>query len=259
MKKGDDKVIAELHNKIGENTISYEKSEDELTGNFFGSLRYMPFNKGMKEIITKTIYPDNLADFIKCVNLEEWSSCIKFWPRYEEDNKRTEMDVVIDLGEVILGIEVKYHSGLSSDDDINEIQQEADSCNQISREVKLLDKVGADKKKILILLADQLACDDIYNNVIHRINKGEVHIGYISWQKVLGTLDDIKELNPYESLIIEDLRELLIKKGFEQFKNFNVDIQVDKSYWSFDNTFNLNLDYDFKAEISKEDYYEFGE
>lgn len=41
-------MIAELHNKISSNSsVNYERSEDELTGNFFGTLRYMPFNKGM--------------------------------------------------------------------------------------------------------------------------------------------------------------------------------------------------------------------
>lgn len=258
MKKGADNVIAELHNKVGGNAVSYERSEDELTGNFFGMLRYIPFNKGMKQVITKTIYPNNLADFIEGIDVEEWSSCIKFWPRYEEDDKHTEMDGVIDLGDIILGIEVKYRSGISSDDDINEKEQEMDSCNQLSREAKLLDKIGGSKKKVLILVAKQLACDEIYNDAIQRIDNGDVHIGYISWQKILEALDELKDLNPYESLIIEDLRKLLIKKGFEQFKNFNVDIEVERSYWSFDNIFNLNLNYDFKAEISKEDYYEFG-
>ena len=47
-------MIAEIKGKVNrQNTNLTELGEDELTGNFFGSMRYIPFNKGMKKNIEK--------------------------------------------------------------------------------------------------------------------------------------------------------------------------------------------------------------
>ena len=51
-------MIAEISGKVNrQNTNLSELSEDELTGNFFGSLRYIPFDKGMKNILKNSIRP----------------------------------------------------------------------------------------------------------------------------------------------------------------------------------------------------------
>jgi hypothetical protein len=44
-------LIAELHNKISAESNNLERSEDKLTGDFFGTLRYLPFEIGMKPIL----------------------------------------------------------------------------------------------------------------------------------------------------------------------------------------------------------------
>ena len=66
-------MIAEISGKVNrQNTNLSELSEDELTGNFFGSLRYIPFDKGMKnihnafEVVNKTHENvNNLIEFCK--------------------------------------------------------------------------------------------------------------------------------------------------------------------------------------------------
>ena len=43
-------MIAEIHHKV------FSNLEDELTGNFFGTMRYIPFQRGMKQIYMKCIH-----------------------------------------------------------------------------------------------------------------------------------------------------------------------------------------------------------
>ena len=46
-------MIAEIKGKV--------KCEDELTGSFFGNLRYIPFDKGLKKNIVECHSPDRIA------------------------------------------------------------------------------------------------------------------------------------------------------------------------------------------------------
>jgi len=102
-------MIAELHGKISSRgTNLRETSEDNLTGNFFGALRYIPFSKGIKKILLEAIDKSNFNNY----EAEEWAEKIEFWP-YHKDG---ELDLIIDLNLVTIGIEVKYNSGLSSED-----------------------------------------------------------------------------------------------------------------------------------------------
>mgnify|MGYP001019721458 FL=1 len=81
-------MIAELHNKISNSGSNLnEKSEDELTGNFFGCLRYMPFNKGLKKVFLECIRPKELVQYIEPLEVNEWSDKIEFWKRVTNRNR----------------------------------------------------------------------------------------------------------------------------------------------------------------------------
>lgn len=54
-------MIAEIKGKVNkQNTNLTELIEDELTGNFFGNMRYIPFTKGLKKILKNAIRPVEL-------------------------------------------------------------------------------------------------------------------------------------------------------------------------------------------------------
>ncbi len=253
-------MFAELRNKVNSgNTNLDERSEDELTGNFFGNMRYLSFNKGLKKVLCDSIYPKTLAKVIEPIYLNEWSNHIAFWPRYREDDKQTEIDIVIELDELVVGIEVKYLSPLSSDDEIiNEMGQHQESCNQLAREARLLKKISKGRKALLILLAKQVECSKIYENVQSRNIIEGVELGYISWQKVLRALKGLKGLNPYERTIINDVIELLVKKGFEEFEDFKVECSVNKAqYWSFNLKSDKELNFEGQPNVHRGGYYEF--
>ena len=167
-------LIAEIKGKIS-NTGSNlnDRLEDNLTGNVFGTLRYISFEKGLKKILIESISPKNskAIDIIKNINVEGWDSNISFWPY----DKEGELDVLLEFDSCIIGIEVKYLSGISSDDGItNEIilskNEEKESIQQLARESRIISKKAVNREKILILTERRLAMIRILQcvNDMHR-------------------------------------------------------------------------------------------
>lgn len=218
-------MIAEIRGKVNTNNTNLsELREDELTGNFFGSLRYIPFNKGMKKILRNAIRPyelQNVIDsIIDSIDTSYWDDNLFLWDKVHENHAVTELDVRMDFENICIGIEVKYQSGLSSEDDKTDVNVSAEnSRNQLSKEARVLRKIAPDKTKLLLLLADETVCAETIKGVK---SIDEVHLGYISWQEVLVQLKKLTDLNTFEKLIIEDLIELLERKGFLRFDNFNI-------------------------------------
>lgn len=84
-------------------------------------MRYIPFNKGLKKILKNAIRP-------------------------------VELQKRMDSPAIVIGIEVKYRSSLSSEDtEEDESISAENSLNQLSREARGFRQVGADKKKLLLL------------------------------------------------------------------------------------------------------------
>jgi hypothetical protein len=209
-------VIAEIENK---GKWESNNSEDELTGNFFGNLRYLPFNKGLKTIFRSCTGPHGFKEALDSINAEEWADKIYFWRREKEG----EPDVLLDFSSAMILIEVKYNSDLSSP-------------NQLEKYQDLLNNLAGEREKIMVLLAREEDARCIYNSFLNTNTTSSVHFGYITWQKVLDALNDISTLNSFENVIVNDLIKLLEKKGFRGFRNFCISQEVtDKTeVWKFD-------------------------
>lgn len=207
-------MIAELRGKIENN------KEDELTGNFFGTLRYTGFEKILQPLLIKCISPAELANKIKKIRGGYWADKIYFW-HYDSP---TEIDVLLDFEEILIGIEVKYQSGLSGDD-------------QLEREAKILKRKANRREKILILLAPKETCLEIVTKTYRRnifIDFG-INLCYISWEDVLSELKKLT-LTGFDALVADDLIKLLRLKGFESFRSFEFDAELNnaKDFWTFD-------------------------
>lgn len=80
-------MIAEIHGKIssdGSNLI--ERLKDKLTGDIFGSLRYLPYRKGLYQLLSGTKFLNNLhkQQFLESINLvqEEYvDESFSFWQK----------------------------------------------------------------------------------------------------------------------------------------------------------------------------------
>ena len=198
-------MIAERYKKNTE--------EDKLTGHFFGTLRYSGFEKILQPIFVKCIRPTEFSDKIKMIRGGYWADKIYFW-LYDSP---AEIDVLLDFDEILIGVEVKYQSGLSGD-------------NQLEREAEILNQKANGREKILILLAPEKKCREIVKKKKTRrrniFNEFGVNLCSISWEDVSDELTKL-QLKDYDALIAEDLVKLLRLKGFESFRSFDVSVELD--------------------------------
>lgn len=257
-------MIAEIHSKISKSGSNLnDRLEDDLTGNFFGTMRYIPFNKAMKSILTSSVYPSEVAETIKKIDSDFWNDNISFWP-YDTEG---EIDVLLNFPEVIIGIEVKYLSPISSDDGIcndsdtnedNSGQTKLHSIQQLARESRIIYRKGKGKDKILILIADEASCSDIYKDTINRnILENNVQLGILSWQDILTAIKNLNIENNYQQLMLNDLKELLISKGFERFQKFDLDKEIPVEEFLFYDFKGETISFKIDDEVKERDFYEF--
>ncbi|MBJ8072709.1 hypothetical protein [Bacillus cereus] len=247
-------MIAEIHGKVSSDGSNLsERLEDKLTGDIFGSLRYLPYRKGLYQLLSGTKFLNNSHKqlFLESINLvqEEYVyESFSFWQK----RRHSEIDLVLDLGKSVLGIEVKYNSGLSSE---NQLEREAFDLIQINKVVS----------KFLILVGVEPEVNYIVSQVNSR-NKipSTVIFGYLSWQDILEQFITIlysEKMNPPEKLIIQDMVHLLERKGFKRFKDFqnlnSLPIIKKESFFSIDQSEILFLTNFSQAHVERKLYYEF--
>ena len=208
-------MIAEIYHKFSTDL------EDVLTGDFFGSMRYMPFNRGLNQIFKNYAVSEDPQVTHILYNAADDDFNFEFWKRSE--NGLVEIDGFIPLTSVEIGIEVKYRSGLSGGD-------------QLEKEAQVLDEWCNGKEKLLILIGEAEEAKAIYiENKDKRVFR-DVHLAYLSWQDILLGLDQVLISSSYEKKMIEDLKTLLREKGFVSFEGFSIDQPVvDKDIcWTMD-------------------------
>ena len=208
-------MIAEIYHKFSTDL------EDVLTGDFFGAMRYMPFNRGLNQIFKNYAVSEDPQVTHILSNAADDDFNFEFWKRSE--NGLVEIDGFIPLTSVGIGIEVKYRSGLSGGD-------------QLEKEAQVLDEWCNGKEKLLILIGEAEEAKAIYiENKDKRVFR-DVHLAYLSWQDILLGLDQLLISSSYEKKMIEDLKTLLREKGFVSFEGFSIDQPVvDKDIcWTMD-------------------------
>lgn len=210
-------MIAEINGKISSSGSNLtERLEDKLTGDFFGTIRYLPFDKGLKPVLEKTCFsrPENKKHFINILkNVNH--PCYTFWPKHKE----AELDVSLGFEDTIIGIEIKYFSSLSSKDDGKKPDI---SRHQLSRESRVVKSYGK-SKNVLILIAPRQVAEEIYSSAIKYISN-DILFGHLSWEDIYNVIEGLNKKDccssfPY-SIILSDILKLLKRKGFERFKSF---------------------------------------
>lgn len=165
----------------------------------------------------------------------------------------------------MIGIEVKFLSGLSSDDDVvNGVDDDQEiqlSVNQLARESRILSRKGQGKQTLLLFIADRKACKNVYENIVQRgiIEQG-VDFGYVSWQEILRELKHLVITDVYQQVLVQDLIDLLTRKGFEDFTSMAVDSPVpinEDEFFKFEVMSQTFISFKTPLEISEELYYEF--
>lgn len=253
-------MLAEIHSKISRTGSNLsDRLEDKLTGDVFGAIRYLPFEVGLKNILRKVVIKGagNLPAILEEVNGYDYQ--MDFWVRSDFG----ELDMLVRVGPADIAVEVKYLSGLSSDDEVDNSRQVEfeKSINQLARYADFLMQDSEREHKVLILLAPiDTGIPIIHNAVKRKLVREPVMLGFLSWQDVLSAFKDINmdELEVWQRMIVSDLIELLKRKGFDVFKSFTGGIELSISEagyvyrqpafrWQYEFNVEEGLYYDFKS------------
>jgi len=225
-------TIAEIRGKISSsgNNLN-DRMEDLLTSNVFGTFRYLPLHLGLLDFISTAINRDK-----KSLNLSvkpiraNWS----FWPYLQIPGaKNCEPDVLIGLednhGNIhIVMIEAKYLSGKSSEED--ESEQPNDQLARELHNLRILkpeDITWAESKNIkertLVYITQDagIPISEISQSLkeYHQKRHDNPEIFWTSWRFLPQLVESIirKAENEYQTAILQDLLELLIKKHLTMF------------------------------------------
>ena len=212
-------MIEEIYKKIK------HFEEDELTGDFFGTIKYIPFQKGFGRILNEFLKEKEDQKFKKAKEiLETFGTNVEFIFWNKQNGKRkytkgedvTEPDVlIVDENENAILIEVKYISGPSDGG--------TEEKKQINREKNFLNSNFQGKNTLFLYIGDIWQCTKI-----ERSEEIE-NIITITWSDITEILKNI--LNPndiednYIKFIFEDILSFLRVKGFEKFKGFRTEIE----------------------------------
>ena len=210
-------MVEEFYGKISRSGSNLsDKLEDKLTGDFFGTFRYMDFCDGLQPILCGALHKSEkhqeesqtaiqLIENVNCTNIRDGEH-IKFWPKHD----RGELDVLLEFDNCCIGIEVKLNSGLSSDD-------------QLIREAEILCDLAKDKGKILLFIAGHESCVSVYRAYKDVIRKQGVCFVFASWEDILQSMKDLlnggngSKYTSGQRLMISDLVKLLTRKEFDTF------------------------------------------
>ncbi len=240
-------MLAEIHGKISSTGSNLsDRLEDQLTGDVFGSLRYLDASSALLPFLEKSYFltgsgqrscpPDFSNGRVK--------KDIKFWPWVDE----AEPDVLLELdlgGQkgCVVFIEAKYHSGLSSDDAPaspilegegyllpaslvhNEPSSIEESRNQLVRQMRGMRKIFHGLRQVQVFLtADRVYPNEILSRVRQQANSeglSDTELYWLSWHDLptilLRSCEGGVRLFEREKMIVCDLLKLCERKGFARF------------------------------------------
>jgi hypothetical protein len=153
---------------------------------------------------------------------DEAELAYRFWPRHING----EIDLLIEAPTLTIGIEVKYRSRLSSDDDtdLSDSQDWMESANQLARYQTILSEAAVGGKSCFLVFVAPIDIGvPVYQDVVRRgLIKDEIMFGLLTWENVLLALEDARpSTDRYRRTVVQDIVHLLRKKGFERFKGFD--------------------------------------
>ncbi|MCR5101751.1 MAG: hypothetical protein K6B41_10395 [Butyrivibrio sp.] len=215
-------MIAEINQKTCNAMLSHTESlEDELTGDFFGTLRYFPYMRGLHKILLKyaVSYDKAFRSAIEGISTDEYFD-MEFWKKSK--NNYGEMDAFLSVENVRIGIDNVYRCPPFDDN------------AQLIRDAKMMNEWCETEEMLLLLVAREEDTRKIYIANCRKPHFQKVHFGYITWENIFLGLDLIETQTRYEEIIVKDLRELLKAKGFMSFDGFDDKTNIDGGlYYDF--------------------------
>ena len=240
-------MIAEIHSKISRTgTNLSDRLEDQLTGDVFGTFRYVPARMALIPFLSLT-YRINANDVTRLEIDFDSEPVIDFWPWLSPPGVEPDVDIYVNnRGRPIrILVEVKYKSGLSSDDEPATTMSPEESRNQLVCQAKALAAMpgGVGIRKILLFLTEDnvypRAILDRVHGMIDELPGGPVDLYWLSWHEIADVLSlATNHADAFERVILDDLLQLCRdRKGFRKYSGFGK--LKAFSDWSFKATYRV--------------------
>lgn len=215
-------MINEIKGKISSTGSNLsDRLEDKLTGDFFGALRYLPFEQGLKGILEEVEYtdPEHTRAWTKFLSEQSgFNHSYHFWPQHSKG----EIDLLLEFDDALVGIEVKYRSGISSQDE-EEIVSYDKSLHQLSKYSHMIEGLADKKRTFLVFLAPFSIRNTVQQQVGIEFNiSSSVGLGFVNWEDIHTKLIRMSKnaLPGTQHYILSDTKELLDVKGLKRFNGF---------------------------------------
>lgn len=251
-------MLAEIHHKIADDGRNLsDRLEDKLTGDVFGALRYLPFEKGLYHVLSLAHFGDEQQRWIKVLQKRTgYPFEFVFWEREKEG----EIDLLLESNDVVIGIEVKYLSGLSSED-IEPVTKYQDSQQQLVRYVKMLERKYKNQQQFLLFLAPFQMMNTVKKQMQEKYAQLPVVLGFLCWEDIHTMLVSLKNTSLLhgEALVLDDIQQLLAKKRLKRFTGFRhheLTTNIQQLSYHFRATHNTLL-LNWSQQVVQEDFYEF--
>lgn len=256
-------MIAEIHGKISSSGSNLsDRLEDQLTGDVFGSLRYLDATAALLPFLEKSYFLNDIRQPSNSPSFKNGKvDKVQFWPWIDE----AEPDILLkleleDQKGCVIFVEVKYLSGLSSDDSteshvtkgedallqvgLANDQKTEESRNQLVRQMRGMKKTFRGLRKVQIYLtADRIYPGDIISKARQLADSeglSDTELYWLSWHDLPAVLyrscEGRKQLSEREKLVVRDLLRLCEKKGFGRFS------RMESGYVEAPNAFKLVLE-----------------
>jgi hypothetical protein len=245
-------MLAEIHGKISSTGSNLsDRLEDQLTGDIFGTLRYIDAQAGLLPFLASSYCLTNVGQRVHPNFSNAKIKQIRFWPWIVE----AEPDVLIELAEdgdqgLVILIEAKYFSPLSSDDSPddaltpdetsnselanvyhNENSSPGESQNQLIRQMRGMRTMYRAYRRIQIFLTtDRVYPRDLLSRVQGLADTeglGDTELYWLCWHDLPAVLQQaLQKRDAWSSerdgIILSDLLWLCERKGFGRFSRLAI-------------------------------------
>lgn len=229
-------MISEIKGKISSSGSNLnDRLEDKLTGDFFGTLRYLPFEQGLKGILEQVEFADekDRRNWEKILNGQSGFKLeYKFWPHHTKG----EIDLLLEFEDILVGIEVKYMSDISSEDEGEMVDYDS-SFHQLSKYSHMIESLSHGRRAYLIFLAPFSIGHNVQQQLgINYKVSPSVKLGFVNWQDLHTKIVRMRKLASCKTqkLILTDVESLLEVKGLKRFTGFETfDDMGDIQYYPY--------------------------
>jgi hypothetical protein len=225
-----DLMLAELHGKLDPDSgVAADRREDLLTDAVFGTLRYLPYDVALTEVLK--------AVGVRVTKKDLVGAQVRLWPTVPMPawpGRRIEPDVVVIVGSAVVVFEAKLGSPFSLSHDPG--QPGAAPYHQLAVQYAATKAWAAGlrlSEPVMVAVTAGAECPSLsLSRAVADIERltGTAAPGvvkWLPWHRIAEILDALERLRPNERAQVDDMLQLMEKRGVRRmFTGFPME-----DYW----------------------------